>query len=67
MDPIVKQHLVLEMLRHVYNFGSSVPGTEELALADLRMTIAKTEHKLHKPRITDPGHNPFDRDDDSSL
>lgn len=63
MDPVTKLDLTTSLLRAVYNFSASVPGTEHLALEDLRIHVARAEHKLSRPAIVDPGHNPFDDDD----
>jgi len=64
MDSVTKLELTTSLLRAVYNFSASVPGTEHLALEDLQVHIARAKYKLSRPTIIDPGHNPFDDDDD---
>ncbi len=64
MSPEIKAAYTLELLRAVYNFGGSLPATEPLALADLRVIIARAENALRRPALIDPGYNPLEADDD---
>ncbi len=62
MDAQTKLDLTAALQRGVANFAFSVPGTEHLALEDIRLTVRKAEHKLATP-VLDPGHSPFDDDE----
>ena len=65
MNPELKSAFTLELLKAVHTFGTSFPGLELLALEDLRAVVARAEFAARRPRVIDPGHNPFEVDDDA--